>query len=353
MCINMQKIMSSARSIGGAMRLDACVPKSWRGRGTILMLHHVRPWIKRDYAPNHVLEITPDLLDRVIVQIRVLGFDIISLDEACQRLLRPKSALERPFVVFTFDDGYRDNAIYAQPILQRHGAPYTFYVVPGYAERTARLWWYELEEALRLLNEVEVIIEGKSFSFDLRTAQQKQTAFVPIYWALRAAPEEELLAVIATLCQKAGVNGSRLVETLCMDWQEILGVAQDPLCTIGVHSLTHPRFAKYDTAFVQRELAQSRRQIEEKIGKPAVHFAYPVGDVTSAGPRDFRLAQEAGFVSSVTTRPGMVFDVNARHMQALPRIAVTQAWENERAMRMTLSGLTMAIRKRGFQPDIG
>ena len=53
-----------------------------RGIGAILMFHQVRPWVERAFAPNRLLEITPEFLDAVLTRLASLGFDIVSLDAA-------------------------------------------------------------------------------------------------------------------------------------------------------------------------------------------------------------------------------------------------------------------------------
>ena len=58
-----------------------------RGVGQILMLHHVRPETAGPaFAPNRLLSVTPAFLENVIGQVRDAGFDIVSLDEAHDRL---------------------------------------------------------------------------------------------------------------------------------------------------------------------------------------------------------------------------------------------------------------------------
>ena len=109
-----------------------------RGRGVILTLHHVRPWAPKTpgYAPNRLLEITPDFFDEALGLARETGFDFVSLDEAVHRIRRNADAA--PFVALTFDDGYRDTRDFALPILERHGAPATLFLATGMIERTAR-----------------------------------------------------------------------------------------------------------------------------------------------------------------------------------------------------------------------
>jgi peptidoglycan/xylan/chitin deacetylase (PgdA/CDA1 family) len=132
-----------------ATRIDRWGRGLAQGAGVILTLHHVRPPDAGGFRPNGILEITPDFLDHTLTLIRAEGYDLVSLDEALVRLSAPRKG--RFFVALTFDDGYRDNVEHAWPVLAKHGAPWTLFVTPGFADRTARLWWLELEEAIRAL----------------------------------------------------------------------------------------------------------------------------------------------------------------------------------------------------------
>jgi peptidoglycan/xylan/chitin deacetylase (PgdA/CDA1 family) len=105
--------------------------------------------------------------------------------------------------------------------------------------------------------------------------------------------------------------------------------------------------AKHDEAFVRRELSESRARIEQAIGRPAHHLAYPVGDPTSAGPREFAIARELGFVSAVTTRPGMIFPEHAVHPTALPRLSVNGNYQSLDMLDILLSGAPFALWNRG------
>jgi peptidoglycan/xylan/chitin deacetylase (PgdA/CDA1 family) len=98
---------------------------------------------------------------------------------------------------------------------------------------------------------------------------------------------------------------------------------------------------------VRNELAESRAHIERAIGKPARHLAYPVGDPTSAGPREFAMARELGFVSAVTTRPGMIFPEHAAHLTALPRLSVNGRYQSLDMLDILLSGAPFALWNRG------
>lgn len=331
----------------GAHRLAA---RTTRGLGAILMFHHVRPFSAESFAPNRLLEITPDYLSEAIETLRAEGFDIVTMNEAQSRTLAGRSA--RPFAVLTFDDGYRDNLIHALPVLRRHGAPFTLYVTTGFADGTARLWWLELELAVRTLSHIEVALGGVNHTFDNRAAAQKVDSFNRLYWLLRVQPEEEMLQIIRYLAEKADVDGQALTRSLCMTWDEIAQIAADPLCEIGVHTLTHSMLAHRRFEFARHELFESRRIIEAKIGRPAPHLAWPVGDPASAGPREFQLARDLGFATAVTTRPGMVFPEHAGHMTALPRLSVNGHWQDRRYLEVLLTGAPFALWNRGRRLNV-
>jgi peptidoglycan/xylan/chitin deacetylase (PgdA/CDA1 family) len=310
------------------------------GSGAILMFHHVRPFSGEAFAPNRGLEIEPAFLDAMLGLLRQRGTDIVTLDEAKRRLLEKD---KRRFAVLTFDDGYRDNLVHALPILERHEAPFTVYVATGFADRIAPLWWVDLETALRRLDGVSML----RTHFPARTAEEKSKSFREIYWSLREGPEEALRSAVRELADMAAVDSLQLVTDLCMDWDEIGRLAKHELCSIGAHTISHPMLAKHPADLVRHELAESRRLIEARLCRPAVHLAYPVGDPTSAGPREFAMARELGFETAVTTRKGMLFPAHAEHLTALPRLSVNGEWQNLDFMDALLTGMPFLVWNRG------
>lgn len=327
----------------GAHRLAAPLTQ---GVGAILMFHRVRPGSGDAFAPNAGLEITPPFLDGVLHHVRARGYEILPLDAALARLRSGRSP-PQPFVVLTFDDGYRDLVDHALPLLARHRAPFTAYLTPGFADRTARLWWLELEEAVRRLAEVDIAVAGRRIARRAETAQEKQAAYAEIYKDIRSGGETALLAVVAELAARAGVDARAVADEACLDWDAIRALARCDLATIGAHSVTHPRLAKLEPDATRREMADSRAHIARETGAAPRHFCYPVGDPTSAGRREFELAAELGFESAVTTRPGMLFPDHRDHVHALPRLSVNGKFQTLAALDILLSGAPFALLNRG------
>ena len=312
-----------------------------RGRGAIFMLHHVRPRKTDTFAPNSFLEVTPDFLDRVIRQVKDAGVDLVSLDEVHERLLAPPSG--RSFAAFTLDDGYLDNAEYAAPVFRKHGCPYTLYVPSDFVGGEGVLWWAVLEEAIRRTNSVRVTLQGRREKLDTATTEGKAEAFSRIYAGLRGGSDSAMEPTIRNLAAQAGFVPEEVGRNLCLDWDELTALAADPLLTIGAHTRSHRILAKLDAETARDEIAEGRAVLEYRLGRKIEHFAYPVGDHSSAGPRDFAIVRELGFKTAVTTRRGVLYTAHANHLEALPRVSLNGHFQAERYVDLFLSGVPFAL----------
>jgi peptidoglycan/xylan/chitin deacetylase (PgdA/CDA1 family) len=332
-----------------ATRLHRLGGAAWRGLGAILMLHHVRPPRAGALRMNRGLAITPEFLAETIETLLELGFDLVSLDQAVAILAQ--GGHSRPFAALTFDDGYRDNLEYAEPVLRRYGAPYAIYVAPGFADGAVRAWWEDLETAIQHLPRVAVRLGDESFDLQTRDAAEKNAAGDFLAPRLRLRPDAEARATAAALLAQAGIEVPP-GDPSFMDWDEIRGLAASPLCAIGAHTLTHPRLAGLAPDEARHEMSEAKRRIEAELGLPVRHFAYPYGGADAAGEREFGLARALGFASAATTRPGMIFSDHANHAQALPRLSVNGAWQSRPALETLLSGLPFALWNRGRRLNV-
>ena len=349
---NRHRLFRAGFSAVTALKADRWLAPAARGLGLILTFHHVRPADPSDFSPNALLSITPDFLDRTLTILRQRGYEMIGLDAVPERLRERQRA---PFVVLTFDDGYRDNLVHAAPVLARHRAPWTLFVTSDFADGRGRLWWIELERSIARLDHVRVDLGGEQFgAIDLpaRTASEKSAAFERLYRLLRAGSEERLLDTITDLCSQAGFSAGSVAKELCLDWSALRRLSADPLVSIGAHTLSHPMLAKHDPDFVRHEIDESRRRIREAIGCEVRHLSYPVGDPSSAGAREFALSQSLGFATAVTTRPGHLFARHADHLHALPRVSINGLHQTDAALASLISGVPFLAWNRGRRLNV-
>jgi peptidoglycan/xylan/chitin deacetylase (PgdA/CDA1 family) len=312
------------------------------GVGAIFMLHHVRPRRDVPFQPNHHLEVEPEFLRAMLEHLRTLDVDIVTMDEAHARL--SERNFTRRFACFTFDDGYRDNRDFALAVMRDFDAPLTVYVASDFAEGTGRLWWVALEMAIAKASSIEAPIGGTLVSLDTSSPAAKQAAFDRLHDWLRALPgEHDMQREISALCTRHDIDERRIARDLCMSWDELKAFADDPLVTIGAHTITHCNLAKQTEATASFEIATSRARIEAALERPVLHLAYPYGDRIAAGPREFALARAAGFKTAVTTRPGMIFPESADHLTALQRVSLNGNYQDARILPVLTSGAATAM----------
>ena len=319
------------------------------GVGAILTLHHVRPRRAAAFQPNRLLEVAPEFLEDVIVGLRREGVDLIGLDEMCQRY--SERDFRRRFICLTFDDGYRDNLRYAFPILKKHKVPFTIYIPTSFPDRLGELWWLTLEAVIARHTRVALVMDGQDRRYDCESVEAKYELYEHIYWWLRSlGSEDDLRQAVRDLAARYGIEAN-FCDELCMTWEEIGEIAADPLATIGAHTVNHVMLKKASDAAVRTEMQMSAATIAAALGKRPVHFSYPVGDRTSAGPREFRIAAELGFKTAVTTRPGVLFPEHSAHMTALPRISLNGEYQQRRFAKVLVSGVATAMWNRFRRVD--
>jgi peptidoglycan/xylan/chitin deacetylase (PgdA/CDA1 family) len=93
----------------------------------------------------------------------------------------------------------------------------------------------------------------------------------------------------------------RGVELPLADWGAVRALAAAGF-ECGAHTLTHPRLPELSPAACREELAGSRATLEDRLGRPVRHFAYPFGAYNEAVRA---AADEAGYRSAVSVRLGL------------------------------------------------
>jgi peptidoglycan/xylan/chitin deacetylase (PgdA/CDA1 family) len=312
------------------------------GAGVILTLHHVRPRRRSAFQPNRLLEVTPRYLDAVIGQLRRWKLDLISLDEMYERLTANKAG--RRFVCFTLDDAYADNLEYAYPIFRKHDVPFALFVPTSFPDRRGELWWVALEAVIAKNDAISLLINGREQRLECRSLREKRELFTALHaWLLDRDSDDEIRQVVRDLARRYHVDMAQICEKQCLTWEQIRELAQDPLVTIGAHTVNHPILSKVAPARVTAELKMSRAVIEGAIGVAPSHFAYPFGQRYSAGQREFRIARDLGFKTAMTTRPGVVFPDHVNQLWALPRISLNGDYQRMRYVRVLMSGAATAL----------
>lgn len=316
------------------------------GVGAILMLHSVTAHPRHAKGFNEHLIIDPDFLDRMIVTMKEDGYVFVSMDEAVERLKGHKSA--NRFAAITLDDGYRDNMVEALPIFEKHDAPFTIYVAPAQIDGTIDLWWEVLEEIVQLRDIIYLNTPGGRVTLDCSTLAKKNESLNKLHeYVTLDIPEVDQQGVLRQIANDAGVDLKDLQRGRLLSWDEIRSLMANPLVTIGAHTVSHYNLARLSEEDARREIREAARIIETEIGIAPVHMSYPYGYPSAVGQREVTLAKEAGFLSAVTTRHGVLHGAHAGHLTALPRISINGRYQRLNHVRTMLSGITTPLANAG------
>ena len=245
-------------------------------RGVILTLHEIH----NDLDGELCTGCPTALFERLIIWLRGLEWDIITLDDALNRLNNPMQT--RRFAVITFDDGYRDNITHALPILRRAQVPFTTFIPTGAITRELYAWWLGLRELFRINEEVEIPFLDRTFVCrDLRGKRAALSA------ATRWAHENfSRVSNFSCIFAKYRISLESLCDRYFINENELRSLASDPLATIGGHTVSHPALATLADADISREMAQNRAYLQERLNREINHFAYPYGSPAACGPRE-------------------------------------------------------------------
>jgi peptidoglycan/xylan/chitin deacetylase (PgdA/CDA1 family) len=261
-----------------------------------------------------------------------------------ERLLNATRSRKPPHraVAITFDDGYADNLLAAQPLLAQAGLPAAFFLATGALRRPQEFWWDELERLFlhpgTLPARLELQVNGDRREWFLGAeavyraeawAQHRhwraqspavtirQRVFYEVWQLLRplGPPDQERL--LDTLATWSGMARKAPATHRVMTWEEAQRLGAMEGVELGGHSVNHVALPHQSRQVQEQEIQSSKEAIETIWNRPARCFAYPYGDSSA---QTAGIVRDSGFTCAVTTNSACV---NREHdAWRLPRMAV-------------------------------
>jgi peptidoglycan/xylan/chitin deacetylase (PgdA/CDA1 family) len=272
-----------------------------RGQSFILMFHEVG-----------VGPMSAASFRELLLSLRCI-FRFAAMDE----LLHQAPAGSPPRVFLTFDDGLRNQAEVAYPILQELEIPATFYVCPDLIETRSWVWTYEIRQRVEsMTNEVRLELARMLYCPSADTD--------PIMARIRSLPLQTRQDVHqkvrhATRGFQPSAEQSRKFDV--MDWAELEQL--DPrLITIGSHTMGHAMVNTLTPEQAEYEIVESRRVLEKKLDREITHFCYPNGLL---GPAAERFVKDT--YRTATTTAGHWLPADKLDLHRLPRLGAESARE--------------------------
>lgn len=216
-----------------------------------VLMYHMISHHKRK-AKYNKLRVDPIEFDRQLNWLKENGWEFVFVSELENESTRKRVAL-------TFDDGYRDNFLIADPIMKKYDAKATLYLV---TDRHDRDWSSSKKEHH---DDGELMKEPKLLDEDV-----------------------------------SHMLGSRR-------WE------------LGGHTVTHANLLRLDDGQCFTEIARCRSELEETFDTYPTSFAYPFGLFED---RHVDLVNKIGFQFAVTTEQGISLDLDAERLK-LKRVKVS------------------------------
>jgi peptidoglycan/xylan/chitin deacetylase (PgdA/CDA1 family) len=125
--------------------------------------------------------------------------------------------------------------------------------------------------------------------------------------AEHALPELERHGFGATVFLATGVTDGRARfswyerQPPLLSWDEVARLDGGAF-RFEAHTVTHPNLLAIDDDAAKEEIAGSKRELEERLGREVTAFCYPAGLYRD---RDVRLVAEAGYAAACTCEPGV------------------------------------------------
>lgn len=206
---------------------------------------------------------SPEVLDAHLAALKA-RYSIVTLREIADAIAEGDPArLPDHALAITLDDGARGNRALL-PVLERHGVTVTIFVCTGIAGTRRRFWWSGLS-----------------------SAEQHD---------LKQFADEERLRFLAT---RGFVETADAPEREALSAEEMRDLA--PFVDFQSHSRLHPVLPRCSDERARDEIAGSKHDLEEALGRECYAFAYPVGGY---GEREAALVAAASYRCAVTTEPG-------------------------------------------------
>lgn len=283
--------------------------------GVVLMLHRVAEYDKSRLVPNEDLKVSPAFLQNAIDKYRKAGFVFLSLDEVYD-VLKGKTVIDKPFVAFTLDDGYLDNYTIAYPIFKQANVPFCIFVATDFPDRRAILWWITIEDLI-LANSIIKLSDGSTYI--CQTYQQKWDTFRLLREKILKLDQRNLLPSLQTLFANYQIDWLEPIQKMSMSWENIKELGEEPLCTIGGHTMSHPSFAPLALEDIKTEIEGGIKRLQSVINYDIHHFAYPYGSIKEDGEREYEFLKSFDFKIALVSFGGVITHNDINNLTHLPR----------------------------------
>lgn len=310
-----------------------------RERGVILMLHRVvQDDASAELAHRNELCIGAESFAGLLAWLRE-HFDCVPLLTLLERQGGAPRG-QRPQLALTFDDGWRDNAVHAFPLLRQYQVPASIFLSTDYIGSRQRFWWESIGETLwgscgtAPIEALQAALEAvgcpvpQAF-LQSPSVEARSQVLADFLQSLKALPPAQLRA-LTDACPLESLPQA-------LDWHQVRQLEGSGLISFGPHGASHALLPGLADTELEAELSRAEVALQQGCLQPLPVYCYPNGD------HDARVRSQVAahhYRYALSTRAALC-SANDDPL-ALPRIGVSQrsarnpsllAWRMSRGVR--------------------
>lgn len=327
-------------------RLSSLVGSARGLKGLPLVVGYHR--VVEDFDSSKVLSISPMLTSTRTFEQHLdwIGsrYRFVSLDELADRLENADTT-GKPVAAVTFDDGYSDVYQNAFPILKRKGIPSAVFVVTDLIG-TDRLLVHDELHLLLLAMLEQPCVSGEDRWQDLvaslglteqhsarltRRLVDSNGSFQATRALLETLNQAEIERCLDALRGRFQFQEDELRGFRMLDWDMLAELTAGGV-TVGSHTRSHALLPHESPQVLRDEVWGSRHELEQKLGVPVRHFAYPDGQFSADV---IQAVADAGYDTAHT--------ICAHRDQAHPLLTISRRMLWEKACMNGLGRFSPAI----------
>jgi peptidoglycan/xylan/chitin deacetylase (PgdA/CDA1 family) len=291
----------------------------------VLMYHRVLPL---DSAERQIEQpgmfVSPSTLDMHLSVLRRY-FELVHLNDWLQRVAAGEPT-PRHACALTFDDGWRDNYDHAYPILTRHAAPATIFLVSTLIGTNTEFWPNRLARLLSSPDRARALThELTELLGPALPGNSTHGALSPkdLDLAIRLAKQATETEINRMLDEAQSMSAAAAPKRSVLNEVELRMMGASGLIRYGSHTRTHYRCRETAPMDVlETEIRDSRPEISACVEQAVDLFCYPNGDTT---PAAIDLVSRY-YEGAVTTQKGWYQSDSNRFL--IPRIGVHEDISN-------------------------
>ena len=227
---------------------------------------------------------------RCIQWLKKNGYFFISVDQLIQ-YVQNQQEFPKGAVWLSIDDGWKDNIHNIIPVINEYKIPITFFISTDPVENQGIFWWTFFEKCKDQLSNY-----FESNSLDLKNIKEKD--------------RKKIIQDLKKRCKKR-------ISREAMEIEQVKSLAQNPLVTIGSHTVHHALTVNCNDDELEFEIKESKEKLQEWTNKEVKYFCYPNG---SFDGRERKILKEYGYKLAATVEKRFITKNDDLYL--IPRIGI-------------------------------